>query len=190
MRSWFVVCLALANLALGCDGSEVAAAEELQQVVVEASSLEGLGAAYAPSAVAGRQVLFGDVAHYRFRVRVGSGEHDFVTLHRVVREDAAWRPARTGRSVFMVHGDGWGFEAAFLSSVGSAHVPEDHSIAAYLAKEGVDVWGIDLRWVGVPTDTQDFSFMADWTLGTACPGRGQGAGGGRARCAWRRAAAR
>ncbi|WP_240359517.1 hypothetical protein [Pyxidicoccus trucidator] len=174
MRSWFILCVALANLALGCGGGEVAAAEELQHVVSAAAPLEGVGAAQVSAPLVTRDTLFGDVAHYRFRVRVGAGAHDFVTLHRVVREDAAWRPARATRSVFMVHGDGWGFEAAFLSSVGSAHVPVDHSIAAYMAKEGVDVWGIDLRWVGVPQATQDFSFMANWTLGTHAQDVGTG----------------
>ncbi|MCP3142606.1 alpha/beta fold hydrolase [Pyxidicoccus xibeiensis] len=165
MRSWFIVCVSLAGLLWGCGGSEEASAQEPRQVVSAEATLQGVSVHDAPRFTE-RLPVAGDVAHYRVRVRVGAGEHDFITLHRVVREDRPWRPARTRRAVFMVHGDGWGFEAAFLSSVGSASVPADQSIAAFLAQEGVDVWGIDLRWVGVPAGTQDFSFMADWDLGT------------------------
>ena len=173
MRFLFVLCVSLASVSLGC-GVDAASAEEPLQVVSAEAALEGVEAEQAPARPDARDVLFGDVAHYRMKVRVGPGAHDFITLHRVVRESAPGRPARTHRSVFMVHGDGWGFEAAFLSSVGSAQVPVDHSIAAFLAKEGVDVWGIDLRWAGVPADTKDFSFMADWTLGTHAKDVGTG----------------
>jgi hypothetical protein len=167
MRSWLILCVSLTGLVLGCDGGEAAAAHELREAVSTAALTEG---AVSHDALSGsvelREALPGGLAHYRFRLQVGADPHDVVTVHRVVREDGAWRPARTNRAIFMVHGDGWGFETAFLSSVGSAFVPPDQSIAAFLATEGVDVWGIDLRWVGVPADTQDFSFMADWTLGS------------------------
>jgi hypothetical protein len=56
---------------------------------------------------------------------------------------------------------------AFLASAGSAQVPVNHSLAAYLAEQGVDVWGIDLRWVGVPQEVTVFTFMAGWNMGTA-----------------------
>ncbi len=112
-----------------------------------------------------RRQLFEDIFEYTFRVRVGRGEHDFITLHRVVREVSAGVPLRTPRSVFLVHGDAWGFRGAFLASAASAVVPRQHSLAIYLAKRGVDVWGIDQRWVGVPQGTTDFSFMKDWNLG-------------------------
>lgn len=171
MRSWFLLCASLTWLVLapGCGGVETpepaspvgdsgASPGTLSEGDFEKPDFAAWGAKRTP--------LFGDVASYRFRVRVGASEHDAITLYRVVREDAPWRPARAQRAVFMVHGDSWGFEAAFLSSVGSAHVPVDHSLAAFLAKEGVDVWGMDMRWVGVPAQTTDFSFMAGWTLGT------------------------
>ncbi|MFP2924760.1 hypothetical protein ACLESO_05995 [Pyxidicoccus sp. 3LG] len=161
MRSWFILCVSLVSLVAGAAPLEV-----------EAFSTPGQ---FAPH-FAEREQLFGDVAHYRMRVRVGQGAHDFITLHRVVREDRPWRPERARKAVFMVHGDGWGFESAFLSSVGSASMPVDHSLAAFLAKEGVDVWGIDLRWVGVPVETTDFSFMADWDLGTHVEDVGTGLG--------------
>lgn len=109
-----------------------------------------------------RRPLVGDVVEYSYRVRVGYGTYDFITLHRVVREPTAGTPLRTSKSVFLVHGDVWGFRNAFLASGSS---PTSHSIAIYLAQHGVDVWGLDQRWVHVPAETTDFSFMKDWNLG-------------------------
>ncbi|WP_171817908.1 hypothetical protein [Pyxidicoccus fallax] len=179
MRFWFVVCVSLVGLTLGgCEGGEAVSREEPLPVASTEAALAGAVDADAVAHIARRfterEPLPGGLAHYRMPVRVGLGEHDVVTVHRVVRENAPGRPARSGRAVFMVHGDGWGFEPAFMSSVGSAHAPADRSLAVFLAREGVDVWGIDLRWVGVPAGTQDFSFMADWTLGTHAQDVGAG----------------
>jgi hypothetical protein len=121
-----------------------------------------------------RQEVLEGIAHYTTRVQVGPGEHDVITLHRVVRESSAWRPAHAPRSVFMIHGDAWNFTGAFMASTLSTAVPADHSIALYLAQQGVDVWGIDLRWTHVPLETQDFSFMAGWNMGTHVQDVGQG----------------
>lgn len=112
-----------------------------------------------------REQVTGDIYHYRIRVQVGpDAAHDLITLHRVVREQAAWLPARSPESVFMVHGDAWDFQGAFMARAPA--VPVEQSIAVYLAQQGVDVWGIDLRWTHVPLETQDFSFMKGWNLGT------------------------
>ncbi|HYO54845.1 hypothetical protein [Archangium sp.] len=116
-------------------------------------------------AVTERRQILGDVFEYSYRVRVGYGAHDFITLHRVVREVTPWVSARAPKSVFLVHGDAWGFRSAFLSSVASGAVPRQQSLAVFLAQRGVDVWGIDLRWVHVPRETTDFSFMKSWNLG-------------------------
>ncbi len=187
MRSVLFLCVSLGCLSLAAP-AEAAPSDDLRQAVSRAAALQGAvlldagaddGAALLGSStpgVHGREVLFGNVAHYRYRLRVGSGEHDVITVHRVVREDRPGRPSRAARAVFMVHGDGWGFEAAFLSSIGSAFVPPEQSLAAYLAQEGVDVWGIDLRWAGVPADTRNFLFMRSWTLETHASDVGVGLG--------------
>lgn len=107
-----------------------------------------------------------DVAHYRFEVSVGAGEHDVVRIHRVVREKAPWVPERTHRGAFLVHGDGWGFEPTFLPGDLAGAWSGPGGMATYLAKRGVDVWGIDFRWVLVPGDTADLSFMGGWGLAT------------------------
>jgi hypothetical protein len=112
-----------------------------------------------------RRQLVGDVYEYSMQVQVGAGAHDVVTLHRVVRE-VSGAPARAPKSVFMVHGDVWNFRGAFLPSVDSGAVAAGQSIAIYLAQQGVDVWGIDLRWANVPAGTADFAFMKNWNLGT------------------------
>lgn len=109
----------------------------------------------------------GDVVHYRFRLPVGPGEHDVVRLHRIVRERAPWIPAPARRGVFLVHGDAWGFEPAYLSSVATPAVPDTQNVAVFLAERGLDVWGLDFRWALVPQETADLSFMADWGLGTS-----------------------
>lgn len=178
MRSWFSLGATLALVGFGCGGEDFSApveagaalpTVELRQETAalevgdtELSLPEGRLSTRAPE----REWLFDDVAHYSYRVQVGPGTYDAITVHRVVREQAPWRPARAAKAVFMVHGDSWGFTSAFLSSTRSSQVAVDRSIAAYLAEQGVDVWGIDLRWVGVPLGVKDFSFMSGWTLGT------------------------
>jgi hypothetical protein len=125
--------------------------------------------------VLAREQLKNDVYHYTLRVQVGPDtQHDVVVLHRVVRERSAWMPVNSSESVFMVHGDAWDFRGAFLASTLTQTVPVDHSIAVYLAQQGVDVWGIDLRWTQVPANTADTRFMKNWNLGTHAQDVGTG----------------
>lgn len=113
-----------------------------------------------------RRVLSGSVAEYTFPVRVGPGAHDLIRLHRVVKESAPFVPVRASRGVFMAPGDIWSFDAAFLSSVASPAVADDHALPILLAQAGIDVWGIDFRWTLVPATTTDFSFMEGWGIDT------------------------
>lgn len=107
------------------------------------------------------------LAHYTFDVTVGAGEHDLFRLHRVVRERAPWVPERHLRGLFLVHGDGWGFDASFLGNLAAPGADPLHTPATYLADAGLDVWGLDFRWALVPAGTGDLSFMADWSFATA-----------------------
>lgn len=129
-------------------------AQERMQSELQRSCGPALASAGCLAGDIGRVQLAGDVYEYSFKLKAGPGPHDVIGLHRVVREAAPWVPARAAKSLFMVHGDAWGFDAAFRPA------------ATFLAGEGVDVWGIDLRWVNVPDGTTDFTFMKDWNLGT------------------------
>ncbi|WP_208719269.1 hypothetical protein [Corallococcus sicarius] len=168
------LCLSLVMVALwvggGAEAAEVASWVEARSQGAQAAQEEGLARSLLgsglPALSTKRESLGGGLAHYTWKVRVGRGTYDVVTVHRVVREAFPWVPARSTRAVFMVHGDLWGFVPAFLSNTCMATMPADQSLAAYLASNDVDVWGLDLRWVGVPESEKDFAFMADWTLAT------------------------
>lgn len=122
-----------------------------------------------------REHVVDDVYHYSLRLQVGpDAKHDVIGLHRVVRERAAWQPVASANAVFFVHGDGWDFQGAFMASTLTGSVDTKHSAAVYMAREGADVWGIDQRWTQVPLQTQDFSFMKDWNLGTHAKDVGTG----------------
>ena len=107
-----------------------------------------------------------DVVEYSFLVKVGPGEREVIRLHRVVRASQSGSPVPAEHAIFMVHGDWWGFNAAFLGSAISSKVPRNQAIAVFLAQNNVDVWGIDLRWVQAPGNTTNFSFMRDWSIAT------------------------
>jgi hypothetical protein len=102
--------------------------------------------------------IVGDVYESIYTLRTGRGEHDRIQLHRIVRETNG-RPVPARTAVMLLHGDAWGFDAAFMRGSSS---PD--SLPAYLASKGVDVWGVDLAWTLVPDDTDDLNFMADWGL--------------------------
>ncbi len=179
-----IVPIALLSL-MGC-GAETPVSETLPEAAEELGQEQSmLQASDCPSCLVGtqgarfvsgfeREQVVGDVYHYRIRLQVGATANDVITLHRVVREKADWRPVRAPESLFMVHGDAWNFQAAFMSSTLSAAVDDKQSIAVYLAQQGVDVWGIDLRWTHTPMETQDFSFMKGWNLGTHAQDVGTG----------------
>lgn len=113
-----------------------------------------------------RTVLHGDIVYYRFDVSVGSGQYDTVRLHRIVREQHPLQPVSTIDAVFLLPGDPNTFQMIFMEPLIS-QVPEwDQSVTAFLAKNDIDVWGMDYRWALVPAAVQDFQFMKDWGLET------------------------
>lgn len=103
-----------------------------------------------------RRALTANVAEYSFKVRVDYGPYGEIGLHRVVKESAPNVPIRASRAIFLTHGDIWNFRAAFLT--GAKPLP------VYLAENGIDVWGIDLRWTSVPASVTDFTFMKKWGI--------------------------
>ena len=111
-----------------------------------------------------RHVIAGDIAHYSFTVRIGSGPYDRIGIHRVVKELAPNRPIRTSKALFFQHGDAKNFVGMMLPGLNSPSTPRDFGMAVYLAENNVDVWGIDQAWNLVPDDVSDFTFMSNWGL--------------------------
>lgn len=111
-----------------------------------------------------RAVLHDDIVHYTFDVDLGPGEFDTIRIHRVVREKRSGQPVATKDAIFMLPGSPNYFEAVFVPPLISDSIPQDHSIAMFLAKNGIDVWGMDYAWAMVPIQTSDFGFMEDWGL--------------------------
>ena len=111
-----------------------------------------------------RTVLHDDIVHYTFDLDLGADEFDTIRLHRVVRERHPGLPVATIDGIFMLPGSPNYFEAIFMAPSISAAIPWDHSIAVYLAKNGIDVWGMDYAWAFVPLETTEFGFMQGWGL--------------------------
>ena len=111
-----------------------------------------------------RTVLGEDVVHYRFEVVVGPGKFDMIRLHRIVREKHPWQPVRTITGVLLCPGAPNSFEEIFMEPQISRVPDWDQSITAFLAKNNIDVWGMDYRWSLVPAATTNFNFMKNWGL--------------------------
>jgi hypothetical protein len=102
--------------------------------------------------------ISGTVTHFYYLVTTGPGQYDHIGVHRVTLVDRSGNPRPSQNAVLMVHGDFWPFDHAFLGG-GSRN-----SAAAYLASQGIDVWGIDLAWTLVPSGETNFSFMRSWGM--------------------------
>lgn len=112
-----------------------------------------------------RTVLQEDIVHYTFDLDLGPEEFDTIRLHRVVKERSPGQPVATTDAIFMLPGSPNYFEAIFMAPSISTAIPWDHSVAVFLAKNGIDVWGMDYAWALVPMSTTDFGFMEGWGLG-------------------------
>ncbi len=109
-----------------------------------------------------REQVGSNIAHYQFDVRLGEGAFDVVRIHRVVKENRAYRPSRAKGEVFMIHGASQNFDDIFYTAGAVNNINPQTSSPVYLASKGIDVWGIDLGWTLVPIETADFAFMKDW----------------------------
>jgi dienelactone hydrolase len=111
-----------------------------------------------------RTVVLGNVAHYRFTVRVGAGPFDVIQVHRVVKERRPYLPAPRMEGVMLLPGAPQLFEAIFLPPAAPGVQPEKASVALFLASNGVDVWGMDYGWTAVPREATDFSALQGWGI--------------------------
>ena len=105
-----------------------------------------------------RQHIVDHIYEYSYVISTGNDQYHRVGVHRVVQEENG-SPQHCDQAIFMVHGDVWAFNAAFLRNTSTPH-----SLPVFLARRGIDVWGIDLGWTLVPSNTTDFTFMQDWGL--------------------------
>lgn len=111
-----------------------------------------------------REVISGNIVHYSAIVRTGPGPYDQIGIHRVVKESRPFRPIHTQKALFLLHGDLKDFEGMWLPGQFSPNLPDDFGLAAYLAGQRIDVWGITQGWNFVPAEETDFSFFADWGI--------------------------
>lgn len=97
-----------------------------------------------------RKQLVDNIYKYTWILKVGPGEFDKIGVYRVVKEKMPWIPIIASKAVVLVHGDATNFDTSFLGSTLSHQVPVDQSLGIFLAKNNVDVWGVDRRWTFVP----------------------------------------
>ena len=111
-----------------------------------------------------RQVISGNIVHYKFEVAVGSGQYDKIGIHRVVKEMAPHTPIVTNKNLFYQHGDVKDFVGMMLPGLYSDNTPDDFGLAYFLAENNIDVWGIDQAWCMADATTTDFSYMEGFGL--------------------------
>jgi pimeloyl-ACP methyl ester carboxylesterase len=111
-----------------------------------------------------RTELGDDIAHYRYDVAMGPGKYDVVRIHRIVREGRPNKPVSTRDAVMLLPGNPNTFEGIFMAPMVTGVSELDHSIVIFLAKNDIDVWGMDYGWSLVPPDETDFEFMGQWGL--------------------------
>lgn len=104
------------------------------------------------------------IVHYTYDLELGPGPYDVVELHRIVRERRPNRPARTVDGVFLLPGAPNSWTQIFVEPLVSEVPPWDQSVAIYLARNGIDVWGADYAWARVPMETEDFGFFQGWGI--------------------------
>ena len=111
-----------------------------------------------------RTQLDHDIAHYRYDLAMGPGKYDVVRIHRIVREKRPNKPVSTRDAVMLLPGSPNSFEGIFMAPMVTGVSELDHSIVIFLAKNDIDVWGMDYGWALVPPDETDFEFMGQWGL--------------------------
>lgn len=181
MKTWhgLLGCCIILILGLACekdtngpdDGTAVTAESEavaldLMKATDWEADASAIGKKYTPKTLPffKREVLTGDIVHYSFQVKVGTGLYDNIGIHRVVKETKNGQPLKTKKNLFLQHGDSKDFTGMFLNGVRTPNVADDFGIAIFLARNDIDVWGIDQNWTLVPASVTDFTFMKDWGI--------------------------
>ncbi|MDI1446002.1 hypothetical protein [Polyangium sp. 6x1] len=147
----------LAAAASGCT-METAPADDSEVLQATAEASAALSATLVGAVE--RQQVVGDVYHYSFLLKVGDTPNARIRVHRVVREDSPHVAHPTSQAILLMHGDFATFTTNFTPSLISAAAKPDRDLAVYLAKRGIDVWGVDRRWTTAPAEGTDFSDFA------------------------------
>lgn len=147
-------------LGTGCEGPAESDGESAMEEVATAASADTAASVVSLS----REVVSGDIAHYTMVLRVGSTPSAEVAIHRVVRERAPWAPRRATSAILLLHGDFATFSSSFLSPGEAPAGQASHGLSAYLAGQGIDVWGADRRWTRAAIDEADLSDFAGMGL--------------------------
>ena len=111
-----------------------------------------------------RTHIAGNIALYTLRLRVGPGQYDVIGLNRIVKEKRPFQPIKTAKSLFFQHGSSKTFVGMMLPGVTSPTTPDNFGMGYFLARNDVDVWGIDQAWAIVPATETNTDFMIDWGL--------------------------
>lgn len=157
-----LLCCLLGLAVGGCGREESADVDAFQSSVAEvASTHQGVVLEIT------REEVATGVFHYSLLVRVGDTPNARLRLHRVVREQAPWRPGPTRQAVMLLHGDFSTFTSNFLPASPQAVEKSHQGLAVYLAEQGIDVWGMDRRWTTAPAEGAPLSDFPDMGFAAA-----------------------
>lgn len=92
----------------------------------------------------------GDVAEYKLKIKVGSGEYDYIVLTNYVKEKSPWSTAQSKNLIIL---PGQALTENFYSDM-----------AIYYAQQGYSTYILDRRETNVPVNETDFSYMQNWTI--------------------------
>jgi hypothetical protein len=126
--------------------------------LTSAQTVAATGALSSAAPLVSVQKLRGDIYEFNYLLTTGVGRYHQVGVHRVVRVENG-KPIVSHNAILLAHGDAGTFNADFMAGTTSPQ-----SLPVYLAKYGIDVWGIDYGWSLVPPSETDFTFMQTWNL--------------------------
>ena len=95
-------------------------------------------------------LVCGDVAEYKLKIKVGSGEYDYIALTNYVKEKSVWSTTQNKNLIIL---PGQALTESFYSDM-----------AIYYAQLGYSTYILDRRETNVPVNETDFSYMENWTI--------------------------
>ncbi|AKB50326.1 hypothetical protein MSBRW_1073 [Methanosarcina barkeri str. Wiesmoor] len=90
------------------------------------------------------------MAEYKLKIKVGTGEYDYIVLTNYVKEKSAWSTDQNKNLIIL---PGQALTESFYSDM-----------AIYYAQQGYSTYILDRRETNVPVNETDFSYMENWTI--------------------------